>query len=105
MSSTDRTDTEALVVAAEATLRAPSIFNSQPWQWRVTASGLELSADADRQLAVVDPEHMMSTLSSGIALHHARTALNAEGRSHIVDRLPDPTRPDLLARIRLTGSH
>lgn len=105
MSSTDRTDTGALVAAAEAALRAPSIFNSQPWRWRVTAEVLELSADADRQLAVVDPEHMMSTLSCGIALHHARTALNAEGRSHSVDRLPDPARPDLLARIRLTGTH
>jgi nitroreductase len=105
MSSTDRTDTEALVAAAEAALRAPSIFNSQPWRWRVSAAALELSADPDRQLAVVDPEHMMSTLSCGIALHHARTALNAEGRSHTVERLPDPTRPDLLARIRVTGTH
>jgi nitroreductase len=100
-----RTDTEALVAAAEAALRAPSIFNSQPWRWHVSAAGLELSADPDRQLAVVDPEHMMSTLSCGIALHHARTALNAEGRSHTVDRLPDPAHPDLLARIRITGTH
>jgi nitroreductase len=100
-----RTDTEALVAAAEAALRAPSIFNSQPWRWHVTADALELSADPQRQLAVVDPEHMMSTLSCGIALHHARTALSAEGRSHTVDRLPDPARPDLLARIRITGTH
>jgi nitroreductase len=99
------TDTDALVAAAEAALRAPSIFNSQPWRWRVSAAGLELSADADRQLPVVDPEHMMSTLSCGIALHHARTALNAEGRSHLVQRLPDPARPDLLARLRITGRH
>jgi hypothetical protein len=105
MSSTDRTDTGALVAAAEAALRAPSIFNSQPWRWRVTGGGLELSADPGRQLAVVDPEHMMSTLSCGIALHHARTALSAAGYSHAVDRLPDPARPDLLARIRLTGTH
>jgi nitroreductase len=98
-------DTDALVAAAEAALRAPSIFNSQPWRWHVTADTLELSADPQRQLAVVDPEHMMSTLSCGIALHHARTALSAEGRSHTVDRLPDPTRPDLLARIRITGTH
>ncbi len=99
------TDTDALVAAAEAALHAPSIFNSQPWRWHVTADTLELSADADRQLPVVDPEQMMSTLSCGIALHHARTALAAEGRSHTVDRLPDPTRPDLLARIRITGTH
>jgi nitroreductase len=98
-------DTDALVAAAEAALRAPSIFNSQPWRWHVSADALELFPDPQRQLAVVDPERMMSTLSCGIALHHARTALSAEGRSHTVHRLPDPTRPDLLARIRITGRH
>ena len=54
-----RTDTEALVAAAEAALRAPSIFNSQPWRWHVSADALELRTDPARQLAVVDPEHMM----------------------------------------------
>jgi hypothetical protein len=105
MSSGDRAGTGALVAAAEAALRAPSIFNTQPWRWYVTADGLELAADPRRQLVVVDPEHMMSTLSCGIGLHHARTALNAAGHSHVVDRLPDPARPDLLARIRITGTH
>ena len=75
------TDTDALVAAAEAALRAPSIFNSQPWRWHVTADELELLTDPDRQLPVVDPEHMMSTLSCGIALHHARTALSAGKRA------------------------
>jgi hypothetical protein len=99
------TDTDALAAAAEAALRAPSIFNTQPWLWRVTADTLELSADPDRQLPIVDPEQMMTTVSCGIALHHARAALAAEGRDHAVDRLPDPTRPGLLARIRITGTH
>jgi nitroreductase len=99
------TDTDSLVAAAETALRAPSIFNTQPWRWRVTADALELSADPDRQLPVVDPEHMMTTISCGIGLHHARTALSAAGHSHDVARLPDPGRPDLLARIRITGSY
>jgi hypothetical protein len=47
---------------------------------------------------------MMTTLSCGVALHHARTALTAMGHRHEVVRLPDPTRPDLLARIQITGS-
>jgi hypothetical protein len=99
------TDTNALEAAAEAALRAPSIFNAQPWRWRVTPDCLELSADPERQLPVVDPEHLMTTLSCGIALHHARIALAAEGRDHEVVRLPDPARPELLARIRVTGHH
>jgi hypothetical protein len=97
------TDTAALRAAAEAALRAPSIFNTQPWRWHVAADRLELSADPDRQLPVVDPEHRMSTLSCGIALHHALVALAAEGRTTAVTRLPDPARPDLLASIEITG--
>ncbi|MGC9669762.1 Acg family FMN-binding oxidoreductase [Planosporangium sp. 12N6] len=97
------TATDALTTAAEAALRAPSIFNTQPWRWRVGPDILELSADPDRQLPVTDPDHRLTTLSCGIALHHARTALAAEGRTDAVDRLPDPARPDLLSRIRITG--
>jgi nitroreductase len=97
------TNTVALTAAAEAALRAPSIFNTQPWHWHVTAEALELSADPERQLPVVDPDHRLSTLSCGIALHHARVALAAEGYTLDVARLPDPHRPDLLARIRITG--
>jgi hypothetical protein len=101
------TDADALTTAAEAALRAPSIFNTQPWRWHVGTDVLELSADPDpdRQLPAVDPDHRLTTLSCGIALHHARTALAAEGRTDAVDRLPDPARPDLLARIRITGQH
>ena len=101
--STTGTDAAALRSAAEAALRAPSIFNTQPWRWHVTAGALELSADPDRQLPVVDPEHRMSTLSCGIALHHALVALAAEGRAVAATRLPDPARPNLLARIEITG--
>jgi len=97
------THTVALTAAAEAALRAPSIFNTQPWHWHVTAEALDLSADPERQLPVVDPDRRLSTLSCGIALHHARTALAAEGYTLDVARLPEPERPDLLARIRITG--
>jgi hypothetical protein len=99
------TDTDALIAAAEAALRAPSIFNTQPWRWHVAGDTLELYADPDRQLPVVDPDRRLSTISCGIALHHARIALDAEGRTADVDRLPDPARPDLLAQIRITGQH
>ena len=97
------TQSVALTAAAEAALRAPSIFNTQPWHWHVTADALELSADPARHLPVVDPDHRLSTLSCGIALHHARTALAADGYALDVERLPDGDNPDLLARIRITG--
>jgi len=84
--------------------RAPSVFNTQPWRWRVGADLLELVADADRQLEV-DPAGRMLTVSCGTALHHARVALAAAGYRSTVERLPDPDRPELLARLRTGDAH
>jgi len=92
---------EVLTAAAEAALRAPSIFNTQPWQWRVDANTLELYADYDRQLTTTDPYGRFLLLSCGASLHHARVALAAAGWRVVVDRFPDPRDADLLARIRL----
>jgi nitroreductase len=98
---TSREPTAVLERAARASLHAPSIFNTQPWNWHVTGDRMALSADPDRRLEVTDPDGRLFLISCGIALHHARTALNAAGFAATVDRLPDPARPELLARIHL----
>lgn len=93
----------ALEAAARASLRAPSIFNTQPWKWRITNDVLELSSDPARRLGVTDAEGRLLLLSCGGALHHARVALAAAGWVADVQRLPDERRPDLLARLRVIG--
>ncbi|MER6596672.1 nitroreductase, partial [Micromonospora purpureochromogenes] len=92
-----------LEAAARLSLYAPSVFNTQPWRWRVTRQALELRADPTRQLATTDPDGRLLTLSCGAALHHARVALAGEGWAVTVERLPDPADPGLLARVRATG--
>ncbi len=64
---------------ARAAQHAPSVFNTQPWSWRISGDTMDLFA----------------------ALHHARVALAAAGRATTVEWLPDPDRPELLARISL----
>jgi nitroreductase len=95
--------TAALTAAAEAAGYAPSIHNTQPWHWRVAGDVLELHTEPDRQLATSDPDGRLMVLSCGAALHHARTALAAQGWAIEVDRLPDPSQPSLLARVRVIG--
>ena len=98
------TPTETVAVLASAarqSLHAPSVFNTQPWRWRVTPAALELRVDAIRHLTATDPDRRLLTLSCGAALHHARVALAAAGWRAVVDRLPDPGDPDLLARVGL----
>lgn len=97
-----RTEREVAAMLAEAAAtagHAPSVHNTQPWRWQVQPDRLELYADRHRQLAVSDPQGRLLLLSCGAALHHARLALGVQGREAVVDRLPDPQTPDLLARI------
>ncbi|GAA2634375.1 Acg family FMN-binding oxidoreductase [Paractinoplanes durhamensis] len=88
----------ALEDAAGAAQHAPSVFNTQPWSWRVIGDSLELYADPSRRLDTVDRDGRLLLLSCGAALHHARVALAAAGHQPIVERL---ARPDLLARVTL----
>ncbi|MFF5175806.1 Acg family FMN-binding oxidoreductase [Micromonospora sp. NPDC000089] len=99
--ATDRPLTTALAEAAATAGYAPSVHNTQPWLWRVLPDALELRVARERQLAATDPEGRLVAISCGAALHHARLALSAEGWTAVVERLPDPAQPDLLAR--LTG--
>lgn len=92
-----------LEAAARQSLHAPSVFNTQPWRWRVTRQALELRTDPDRQLTSTDPDARLLTLSCGAVLHHARVSLAAVGWAVGVDRFPDPEDPQLLARLVTTG--
>jgi hypothetical protein len=91
----------AMESAARRALQAPSVFNTQPWVWRIVGTSMELWSDPARQLENTDPEGRLRMLSCGAALHHARTALAAAGWPVQVERLPDPAHPDLLARLRI----
>jgi nitroreductase len=93
--------TRALAEAAAATGYAPSIHNTQPWRWRLTADTLELRLVRSRILPVTDPEGRLATLSCGAALHHAHVALAAQGWQATITRMPLDDDPDLLAHLHV----
>lgn len=94
---------QALEAAARDALHAPSVFNSQPWTWRIDGASLELRADPDRQLHTIDPDGHFLLLSCGTALHHAQVSLAAGGWSAEVERLRDGIDGEILARIVVVG--
>lgn len=94
------TDTEMGQAASRAAL-APSIHNTQPWRFVITRGSLELHADPDRRLRVLDPRGRQLMISCGCALFNVRVALAAAGYDAVVDRFPDPAQPNLLARVTL----
>jgi hypothetical protein len=88
--------------AAERAALAPSIYNTQPWRFVLTPDALEIHADDDRHLTVLDTRRRQLTISCGCALFNARIAVAAAGYEPVVERLPDPAhRPQLLARVRV----
>jgi nitroreductase len=93
----------ALAQAAAVAVAAPSLLNAQPWRWRITGDIAELRADHSRQAVALDPDARLLTLSCGIALHHARIALAADGVEVDIAYLPDDDDPDLLASVTCRG--
>jgi len=84
---------------------APSSHNTQPWLFRLRGGWLELYADRSRGLPVVDPDDRELVMSCGAALFHLRIAMRYFGLRDIVDILPKPHDPDLLATVRIGDSY
>jgi hypothetical protein len=80
---------------------APSIHNTQPWRFVLRPGVVDVYADRDRQLLVLDPAGRQLHLSVGCAVFNARVSLAASGVGVVVRRLPDAAQPTLLASIDL----
>jgi hypothetical protein len=80
---------------------ATSLYNTQPWLFRIDRDTVELYADRTRGLPVIDPDYRGLTLACGAALFHLRVALEHAGYVPVVELLPDERNRDLLARVRM----
>ena len=91
-------DQSASVIAIAA--RAPSLHNTQPWQFRVRANAIELLVDPDRWLQHVDPDGRELMISCGAAVFGLRLGLRSLGFLPATELLPDLEQPWLAARVR-----
>ena len=91
----------------DAAVKAPSMHNTQPWRFRVRhqAQAIELRADPERGLRYGDPTGRAMHIACGAALLNMRLAAAVAGRHAVVQLLPDPDQPLLLATVRLAGPH
>jgi nitroreductase len=97
-----------LTAAAIATVvgtaaRAPSVHNTQPWRFRVVGDVIELHADPDRMLALIDPVSRELIISCGAALFGLRLGLRQLGYVPAVQLWPDPGQPWLVGRVWPAG--
>src|SRR6202790_2636539 len=92
-------DAEVLKDAVQLASRAPSLHNSQPWQWTADSMGLHLYLDRARRLYSADKSGREGLISCGAVLDHLRVAMAAAGWTAHVERFPDPNNLDHLASI------
>ncbi|OBK36778.1 NAD(P)H nitroreductase [Mycobacterium sp. 1245111.1] len=79
--------------------RAPSIHNSQPWQWVFERQALQLYVDRRRLVPFADRSGREAIMSCGAMLDHARVAMEAAGWEATIERLPDRHNRDHLATL------
>ena len=84
--------------------RAPSVHNSQPWQWVADGSALHLFADRGRRASVIDRAGREMILSCGAVLDHLRVAMAAAGWDTCATPFPDRTDSDHVAAVEFSPS-
>jgi nitroreductase len=89
----------ALTECVQAAIAAPSIYNSQPWRFRIRDGGIDVFVDWSRQLQVIDASGRELILSVGAALYNLRLAMRVHGHTPVLRPWPDPDDPDLAARV------
>ena len=101
---TQSLSSEDLRHALELAGRAPSVHNTQPWQFNVTDTQVDLYANLQRWLPATDADRRDLMISCGAALHHLRLALGSVGLGGKATRLPEGEDSDLLASVQLERS-
>src|SRR5690349_17862595 len=90
-------DIDLIKKVVELAGRAPSLHNSQPWQWVIRGTELQLWLDRSRIVRNTDRGGREALISCGAALDHLRVAAAAAGWQTFVERFPNPNRPEHLA--------
>lgn len=94
-------ETEVIKDAVRLACRAPSLHNTQPWQWVIDADQLHLFLDP-RRVMLSDRSGREALIGCGAALDHLRVAMAAAGWQAHVERFPNPNDPNHLACIQFS---
>ncbi len=90
-------DADVLRAAVQLACRAPSLHNSQPWQWVTQGAGLHLYVDHSRILYSTDKSGREALISCGAVLDHLCVAMAAAGWTANIERFPNPNDLDHVA--------
>ncbi|MDX3458913.1 hypothetical protein PV396_44535 [Streptomyces sp. ME02-8801-2C] len=99
-------DASTLEACLSAAVAAPSIYNTQPWRYRLDPETvtLQVRAAPERGLRYMDPTGRALHLSVGASVFNLRVAVAHFGWRPVTRLLPTPDDPGLLATVRPTGT-
>lgn len=104
MSGNDRLSPRQIEVLLGAAGAAPSMHNTQPWQFVVHGHLVDVYLDRSRLLPVEDPSERGARIGVGAAIMNLRVAAAYLGFDTWLGLQPDEDRPDLMARVVLAPS-
>lgn len=84
-----------------AGILASNPHNSQPWIFRIEDSRIDLFADRERQIGVIDPFLREMHIGLGCALENMALAAQAEGFTAILELMPALSDQSHVAHLRL----
>jgi len=99
--TTTLVETGVVEDAVSVACRAPSLHNSQPWQWVFSDGQVRLFLDPSRVMDT-DQSAREALIGCGAALDHLRVAMAAAGWRAHVSRFPNSDNPNHLASIDFT---
>jgi hypothetical protein len=91
--------------AVSAAVRAPSMYNAQPWRFAMRDDAIDVRIDPHRLLPVADPEHWAAHIACGAAIANMRLALAAAGYQTSLRLWPAESDALWVARLSITGRY
>jgi nitroreductase len=89
--------------AVAAAIRAPSVYNVQPWKFALRDGAIEVRIDPDRALPVADPHGWAARIACGAALTNIELSLTVAGMATDTKLWPAPGDHLWVATLTATG--
>lgn len=104
MTTTTAIDVATFRNAVSAAVRAPSVYNSQPWRFALRDGEIDVRIDPYRLLPIADPDRWSARIACGAAVTNMRLSLAVAGLQTHARLWPVPTDPLLVATIIADGA-
>jgi nitroreductase len=99
MTATIGINVDAFRAAVSAAVRAPSVYNAQPWRFALHDGAIEVRIDPYRLLPVADPDRWAARIACGAAIANIQLSLAVAGVTPHTRVWPSSHDPLLVAAI------